>query len=583
MQALPKNWMRRSRHHAAVFLLVLLAACGGGKETEGEQVAELPVAERPAAADAARFLTQASFGPRQADIDWVNLHGYAAWLQVQMAQPQNPHRSYIDAVTASYAGTDSKVSQTHFRESFWTQALSGPDQLRQRATFALSQVFVLSFLDGNLSGNIRGVTTYYDMLGAHAFGNYRDLLEAVTLHPMMGFYLTSVRNQKEDGKGRVPDENYAREVMQLFSIGLYELNNDGSYKGGTPVETYTHDDIQGLAKVFTGFSFYAGPNVADRTDRRFFGNDANADRDWQPMQAYNKFHSVSEKKFLGVTIPAVPQPDPKVAPVADAEGDLQIALDRLFNHPNVGPFLGRQLIQRLVTSNPSPAYIGRVASAFNDNGSGVRGDMKAVFKAILLDPEARTYNAKSTTYGKVREPILRLSATLRALDSRSISGHFSGIDDTDSIAGGLGQTVLRAPSVFNFYRPGYVPPNSAAAAAGLVAPEFQNTNEVSVAGYLNYMKDKWVRAAPTRDIQPDLTPLLPLVEDVPALVDRMNLLLMSGQMTTALQDQITAAVQGRAIPVGNGKNQADIDTAKSDRVRIALMLTIASPDFLIQK
>jgi len=561
----------------AVAMLLLLAACGGSKDSEqGETdtVAELPVAEQPASADAARFLTQATFGPTMASIDWVRRHGYPAWIKAQMETGQTPHRAYLDAVQASLAATNGTVTQTHFRESFWTQALAGPDPLRQRAAYALSQIFVVSFVDSNLAGQVRGVTSYYDLLGEHAFGNYRELLEAVTKHPMMGLYLSSLRNQKEDGKGPVADENYAREVMQLFSIGLYELNLDGTLKGGTPTETYTHEDIKGLAKVFTGWSWYAGPNVADRTDSRFYGGNANPDRDWRPMQAYNKFHSVSEKTFLGKTIPATS--------TADAEGDMEIALDHLFNHPNVGPFFGKLLIQRLVTSNPSPAYVGRVAAAFNDNGQGVRGDLKAVFKAILLDPEARTYDATSVTYGKLREPVLRLSSMLRALNARSASGHFSGLDDTDSPTSSLGQTVLRSPTVFNFYRPGYTPPNSAAANAGLVAPEMQLTNEVSVAGYLNFLRDK-LRPNASRDIQPDFGPLVARADDAAALVEYVNLLLMSGQMTPALRALVVAGVNGCAIPAATSSNDAAVQAAKNARALIAVMLTLASPDYMIQK
>lgn len=579
MKTLPeKKFAKHVRLGVAAVVLALLAACGGNKEADqGEQVAELPAAEQPPATEAARFLTQASFGPTPSQIDWVRLHGYPAWIKVQMEAGRTPHRAYLDAIQVSFAGTENSVSQTHFRESFWAQAIAGPDQLRQRAAYALSQIFVVSFVDGGLSGQVRGVTSYYDLLGEHAFGNYRELLEAVSKHPMMGLYLSSLRNQKEDAKGRVADENYAREIMQLFSIGLYELNPDGSYKGGTPTETYTHDDIKGLAKVFTGWSWYAGPNMADRTDSRFNGGNANADRDWMPMQAYNKFHSVSEKTFLGKTIPAA------TTATADAEGDMEIALDHLFNHPNVGPFFGKLLIQRMVTSNPSPAYVGRVAAAFNDNGQGVRGDLKAVFKAVLLDPEARTFDASSTSYGKVREPVLRLSSLLRALNARSTTGRFIGIDDTDNATSSLGQTVLKSPTVFNFYRPGYTPPNSAVATANLVAPELQLTNEVSVAGYLNYIRSKWVQANKDRDIQPDFAPLIALADDPAALVDRINLLLMSGQMTPALRDLVIAGVTGRTIPAATSSNAAAVQTAKDERARIAVMLTMASPDYLIQK
>lgn len=580
-------WVRTS---AAVAVLAALAACGGSKSDDGgsptESVPELPAAERPQAEAAARFLTQSTFGANASSIDWVQRHGYAAFITTQMSTPQSSHTAYIDAMAASFAGTDSTVNQSHFRESFWARAVAGNDQLRQRAAYSLSQIFVISFADANLSGRIRGVTTYYDMLGQKAFGNYRDLLESVTLHPMMGLYLTSLRNQKEDGKGRVPDENYAREIMQLFSIGLYELNNDGTYKlngSGQPIETYTHEDIQGLAKVFTGFSWYAGPNTADRTDSRFQGGNAHAERDWLPMQSYPKFHSVSEKKFLNTTIAAVPQPDPKVAPKADPDGDLKIALDRLYNHPNVGPFIGKQLIQRLVTSNPSPAYVARVSAVFNDNGSGVRGDMGAVFKAILLDAEARSPNLASDSYGKVREPLLRLSSLLRAFNAKSTSGRFMGIDDTDSTVSRLGQTAMRSPSVFNFYRPGYVPPGSDAAKSNLVSPELQLANEVSVAGYLNYIRGSWLPASTSRDINPDFTAAVALAEDVPKLVEHVNLLMTSGQMSTTLRTQIALAVEGRTIPKLTALNQKDVDNAKADRVRIAVMLTMGSADYLIQK
>jgi uncharacterized protein (DUF1800 family) len=394
----------------------------------------------------------------------------------------------------------------------------------------------------------------------------------VSLHPMMGTYLTSLRNQKEDTvTGRVADENYAREIMQLFTIGLYELNNDGTYRGGTPTETYTHDDIKGLAKVFTGFSWYAGPNTADRTNSRFFGGNAHAERDFRPMQVYNQYHSTSEKRFLGTVIPAG---------TADGDGDLRIALDTLFNHRNVGPFIGKLLIQRMVTSNPSPAYVGRVAAAFNNNGSGVRGDMKAVWRAILLDPEARSYDASSASYGKVREPMLRLSHFLRAFKVRSTTGNFTGLDNTDNTTNNLGQSALRSPTVFNFFRPGFAPPNSAAAEAGLVSPELQLANEVSVAGYLNYLRSNWLTVNAGRDLQLDFSAELALADNPGALVDRLNLLLMSGQMSSALRTQIIDGITGRAIPT---TNQTNIDAARRDRVFIGILLTMASPDYMIQK
>jgi uncharacterized protein (DUF1800 family) len=529
-----------------------------------------------ASPDAARFLAQATYGPTERDISALKTMGVEAWLSNQFSKPQLLHRSYMDRSAANLAAVGDRISVTQLRQSYWTQAITGEDQLRQRAAFALSQIFVISTADANLINMPRGVSSFYDMLSEQAFGNYRDLLESVSLHPMMGTYLTSIRNQKEDlATGRVPDQNYAREVMQLFSIGLYELNLDGSLKGGsTPIETYTVEDIKGLAKVFTGWSWYAGAALADRTDRRFMGSDAHPERDWRPMQAYNKFHSLSEKKFLGATIPA--------SITANTEGDLKIALDQLFNHPNVGPFLGRQLIQRMVTSNPSPAYISRVAAAFNDNGAKVRGDMKAVLKAVLTDPEARTLSTSSVSFGKVREPLLRLSHFLRAFNATSSSGDFSGIDNTDDLSMSLGQTPLQAGSVFNFYRPGYVPPNSAAALQGLVAPELQLSNEVSVAGYRNYLSG-WLPVRTERDIQPDFSNELALADNPGALVDRLNLLLMSGQMGADMRTRIVDAVADRALPAPTSSNAADITNAKRDRVSIAVLLTMASPDYLVQK
>ncbi|MBX3621450.1 MAG: DUF1800 domain-containing protein [Rhizobacter sp.] len=570
-----RAWHRRcARACLTLAAAALLVACGAGKEDDPQQQqGNLPPANAPTRTDAARFLAQATYGPTEASINALSRSTYAAWIDAQFAMPQLPHRTYVDRKAADLVAAGQTLSQTQFRESYWAQALTGEDQLRQRAAFALSQVFVISFVDGTLAGQTRGVTSYYDMLADKAFGNYRDLLESVSLHPMMGVYLTHLRNQKEDTtSGRVPDENYAREVMQLFSIGLYELNNDGTLRGGTATETYTHDDIMGLAKVFTGWSWYAGPNAADRTDRRFFGADANAERDWRPMQAYNKYHSTSEKRFLGTVIPA--------STGATAEGDLKTALDTLFNHRNVGPFIGRQLIQRLVTSNPSPAYVGRVAAAFNNNGRGVRGDMKAVWRAILLDPEARNPDLASNRYGKVREPLLRLSHLLRAFKARSTSGDFTGLDNTDNATNNLGQTAMRSPSVFNFYRPGFTPPNSEAANAGLVAPELQLANEVSVAGYLNYLRGTWLTVNTNRDIQLDFSAETALADDPGALVDRLDLLLMSGQMSATLRDQIITAISGRAIPTSN---QTNIDAAKRDRVFIGILLTMASPDYLIQK
>jgi uncharacterized protein (DUF1800 family) len=598
-----------------------LAACGGGGGGSADTPSASPSTTSPAPtspapvspaaagpsnapAAASRFLTQATFGPTSAEITRLSTMTYAAWVDEQFAKPQVFHRATLNQASADLAATGGTVSQTNFFDSYWAQAIAGDDQLRQRAAFALSQIFVISFTDATLRSQPRGVASYYDMLGENAFGNFRDLLEAVALHPMMGVYLSHLKNQKEDAAtGRVPDLNFAREITQLFTIGQYKLNADGTKVVGTDgkvVNAYASADLEGLSQVFTGWSWYAGPQPADRTNRRFFGNDANVERDWRPMQDYNQlatntnFHSISAKNFLGVTIPA------QTLTTADTRGDLKIALDTLFNHPNVGPFTAKQLIQRLVTSNPSPAYVARVAAAFNDSG-GKRGDMKAVWRAILLDAEARTAGT-GTADGKVREPVVRLANFMRAFNARSTSGRFEGIGNTDDPATRLNQTPMFAPTVFNYYRPGYVPSSKPIADAGLVAPEFQIVHDVSVAGYMNYMRGL-VTINTTRDIQQDYTAELALATTPADLVERMNLLLFYGQMPDALRSTLIAAVTSRTIPTPVyppvpapapgasavppppqvATNQAAINAAKLDRVYLAVFLSMSAPDYLIQK
>lgn len=559
---------------------LILLSCGGGGGSGGNGSSNGGSLENsasgstppsqptdiPTPAQASRLLGQASFGPTAAEVDRLSSIGYRTWIEDQFAKPQSLHRSYIDGITAS---SGEKASHNHFYESFWRQVATGEDQLRQRVAFALSQIFVISFQHDALFSYPRGVASYYDMLGAHAFGNYRNLLEAVALHPMMGIYLTSIRNQKESG-ARVPDENFAREVMQLMSIGLYELNQDGTPKvaGGQPIETYTNADIGGLAKVFTGWS-WAGP---DKSDTRFSGTTADPNRDWQPMQSYPKFHSTSEKKFLGVSVPAQASP----------EASLKTALDTLFNHPNVGPFIGKQLIQRLVSSNPSPQYVARVAAAFANNGQGVRGDMKAVIRAILLDPEARSDASavNNPNTGKLREPVLRLANWMRAFNAQSASGRFL-LGNLDDPLSSLGQTPMRSPSVFNFYRPGYVPPNSSTAAAGLVAPEMQITGETSVVGYLNFMRNAISNGTgASADIKADYTAEIALADTPDKLVDRIDLLLMANQMPATLRNQIIAAVNSVALPANDPAKAA---TARKNRANLAIFLAMAAPEYLVQK
>jgi uncharacterized protein (DUF1800 family) len=597
--------MRRTTTTLACLVLSMLGACGGGsapEATEGQSAnsqvqgavrtaaqaitsffgesAELATgaitaslsadtigAAEITASDASLFLGQASFGATAFEINNVMALGADGWLNAQFDVNPSRHRLYMDqAATRLAAGAN--LNEGHFYQSFWKHTISGSDHLRQRLVYALSQIFVVSFQDGALAVYPRGVACYYDTLGTNVFGNFRQLLEGVATSPMMGLYLSHLGNRPET-ETSVPDENFAREIMQLMTIGLYELNQDGSRKlsGGQPIPTYTHDDVAGLAKVFTGWSWGGG----DGSDYAFTGDThyLPADRDCRAMENYGSYHSVSEKKFLGTQLSAG----------GTGSSDLKDALDTLFNHPNVGPFIGRQLIQRLVTSNPSPAYISRVAAAFNNNGSGVRGDMKAVIRAILLDTEARN-PVLTQRSGKLREPVLRLANWLRAFNATSQSGNYL-IWNLEDPLNGIGQNPLRSPSVFNFFRPNYSPPNTALSDAGLTAPEMQIANDTAVIGYLNFMGLAIPKGIGSNlDIRPYYGAELS-IDDNDLLVDRINLLLLGGRMSATLHDQIRTTLD-RIIVVTNSENNTAA-AAQANRVYMAIYLTMASPEYLVQK
>ena len=603
LRALRSRWRGWRNPWGATLGALLLAACGGaqtdssaGAAASGEPARALAARagvanDLPASrAEAARFLTQATFGPTSAEIDSLMTLGYAGWIERQFTLPATSHRSHWEARDATIRAADPNASagQDQVWESFWKQAVNGEDQLRLRVAFALSQVFVISALDGNVGNQPRALAAWLDMLGQQAFGNYRTTLENVALHPLMGFYLSHIRNQKADTTtGRIPDQNFARESMQLFSIGVLKLNPDGTplLVDGAAVETYGPADVAGLSQVFTGFSY----SCAAQNNSCFFngvnGGVGDPDRFFKPMMAYPAFHSTELKSFLGVSI--APQA------VADPTASLRVALDTLAGHPNVGPFLGQQLIQRLVTSNPSPAYVRDVAAVFNNNGAGVRGDLKAVVRAILLHPEAKLASNRA---GKLREPVLRLSAYLRALPHTSDTGYWR-VGNTDNASTSLGQTPLRAPSVFNFYRPGYTAPGSLSAAAGMVAPEMQLLNESSVAGWVNHMRDNLNSGVGQsngtvngvvlnrRDLQRNWAPELALAAQPAELVAALGDKLLNGRISTTLGTDAATAVGKIVIPALNagGTNQAAIDAAKLNRVRSAVLLLVGSPEFLVQK
>ena len=544
----------------------------------------------PTSAAAARFLTHASFGPTPAEVSSVTSQGYAAWIERQFSLPATSHRAYWEVRDAQIrAGNPTLTAgQEQVWESFWNQAATGEDQLRLRVAYALSQIFVISALDSNVANDPRALAAWLDMLGSQAFGNYRSLLENVALHPLMGFYLSHLRNQKADpATGRIPDQNFARESMQLLSIGVLKLNPDGTPQllNGNPVESYGPMDVAGLSHVFTGFSFAC----ANTGNSCFFngttGGVSDPDRFFKRMQGYPQFHSLEAKSFLGVTIPA--------QSVADPAASLRVALDTLAAHPNVGPFISGLLIQRLVMSNPSPVYVRDVAAVFNNNGANVRGDLKAVVRAILLHPEAQQVTNRS---GKVREPVLRLSAYLRAFPHASDTS-FWRVGNTDNPATSLGQTPLRAPSVFNFYRPGYVAPGTQSAAQGLVAPEMQLVNESTAAGWINFMRENLNRGIGLdngtvggvvlnrRDLQRNWAAELALATQPAVLAATVANRLLFGTASPALLNEISSSIDRITIPTLNagGTNQAAIDTAKFNRVKSAVLLVLASGDFLATK
>lgn len=579
--------LKTHRRVAALALMLLLSACGGGG---GGSTNSTPAAGEPPAsrAEAARFLNQATFGSTEAEVNKLMVSGYSNWIDDQWGKPRSTHRANWEAWDAATkaANANNSIGQDGVTNSFWKAALVGDDQLRQRVAYALSQIFVISMVDSAVANDPRAVAAYLDMLADHADGNYRNLLEAVSRHPMMGTYLSHLRNQKADPRtGRVPDENYSREVMQLFSIGVHELQADGRPRlvGGKPVDTYTPADISGLAKVFTGFSWVCPAMNSSCFSSGSSGGVSDPDRAFKPMVGYPAFHSQEEKRFLGTVIPA--------QTTANPDASLKTALDALANHANVGPFIGKQLIQRLVTSNPSPEYVAAVAAAFNNNGQGVRGDLKAVVRAVLLHPQAKTFSNSS---GQLRDPVLRLTAFMRAYGFNSDTGNFR-MGNTDNPGTSLGMTPMRSPSVFNFFRPGYVPPGTLTADAGLVAPEMQLAQETTAAGYVNFMRDAVAFGVGQnngvvngvnlnrRDMQGNLSAELALADKPADLVARVNTLLLQGRMGNALRDEIVGAVSKLTIPTlaANGSNQAAVDSAKRARVNAALLLVLAAPEYQV--
>ncbi len=507
--------------------------------------------------DAARLLLQASFGPRSvADIDDVKARGTADWVDAQFNTRWQSHAAYL----ANLRALSIKVEEQHIFEAIWQNMIFGDARLRSRVALALTEIMVVSNIAPDQDTD--ALAFWMDTIYKNAFGNYRTLIRDVTLQPAMGYYLNMLGNDKEDpASGRMPSENYAREVMQLFSIGLVQLNNDGTPKrdefGRTQV-TYDQGVVQGFAKVFTGWSF--GGN--DTTFKDSFNPPK---QNWTlEMQAWPSHHSTGTKQLLnGTILPAGQTP----------EKDLNDALDNIANHPNVGPFIGKRLIQFLVTSNPSPAYVSRVVAVWNNNGSGVRGDLEAVVRAILLDDEARNPVTSSTTDGKLREPMVRFVHFADALGAKSNNGRNSiwWLDSPDDY---LGQSPLLAASVFNFFSPLYAR-SGAIAQAGLASPEFQNATDTQVVGSTNFfsrlIRDGGIGFDEPNRVDFDTTTWLADAGNTAKLMDRLNWTLFAGGMTTATQTVIERAVN--AFPVKDTDN----------RLQAALNLAVIAPEFVIQR
>lgn len=527
----------------------------------------------PSPVNASRFLMQSTFGPTTTAIREVMDRGFAGWIDHQVGLPPSFLRPYILEIKADAAGPridktynfndlDSFVFGNNVTTPFARNAIGGADQLRQRMAFALSQILVVSRRDANLEEKSEAMASYYDTLIRHALGNYRDLLREITFHPAMGWYLSHVGNQKADPSiPRYPDENYAREIMQLFTIGLWELNPDGSRKltpTGEPIPTYDNNDVIELARAFTGL-YFASPWG--------WGGGGWADEHFTvPMVMYPERHDFDSKYLPNdVVIPA------REATEANGNQDIRDAVDALFEHPNTPPFVCRQLIQFLVTDNPSPGYIQRIQDIFVNDGAGVRGNLAAVVKAILLDPEARN-PPLSPTFGKVREPVVRTMHLGRILKLPETQPKFVWWNWNENFYGFSIQEPMNSPSVFNFYTPVYQAPG-VIRNAGLVSPGFQIMNTYSAVSFPNllwdYLHDGF-KAGYSLNHPLDFSDALLLANQPGALIDHVNLLVCAGSLTARTRGMMLATL-------------AQPDLSQKDRVALAIWTAMTSPEGVVQR
>jgi uncharacterized protein (DUF1800 family) len=574
-----------------------------------------------------RFLSQATLGAKLPEIQALQNQGIEAWLDQQFAMNpsfnlqnyvQNMHQSMVDSSNlrnpaGNYTLSNVFIDDWAFDVAWFQANMVATDRLRWKVSLALSEIFVTSRISA-FDDNPYALASYYDMLNRNAFGNYRSLIDSITYHPAMAVYLTYMNNHATDTlaisasnqtkKKVFPDENYAREIMQLFSIGLFELNNNGTEKkeiNGKSIPTYNNDDIGNLAKVFTGLSWSHSRYLGDNSNvtkwsytkpLKFFPMDSSDKyiRSWANPNTWRivNGHEPGTKTFLKQTIPS--------RPVADGKLDIKDALDIISNHPNVGPFIARRLIQHLVSSNPSPEYIDRVSTIFSNNGSDVRGDLKAVIRAILLDPEARDCCAEkeNTAYGHLREPILRYMNLVNGLGLTNQSGIYRNVmvDLYDRIE----QKPLYSPSVFNFYQPGYVP-DGPIQAAGKVGPEFQTLNSLSFANYMNALH-KWIisndpveywgiftgeTSKPDQDPAFNITADYVLAKDnrIREFLDKYNLILAQGRIKAENMKIIQNVLL--SMPISFDVNGVPDPTLADRRLRMGIFLIMITPDYLINK
>lgn len=533
---------------------------------------------------ASRFLSQATMGYNFEDIEYVADVGVEDWIdeQIGTARPFDLLAKvieYHDYRKDSLNDPDAGASIRFWDYAWWQYHVTSTDVLRQRIAFALSELLVISRFS-NFGGEPYAFSSYYDILMDHAFGNYRDLLEEITYHPAMSLYLTYMNNPKSDTINNIfPDENYAREIMQLFTIGLVELNNDGTVvvdTAGIPVPTYDNLDIAEFSKIFTGLTWGDRPTFG----KRYPYHDTSYVID---LQMFNDFHEPGTKDLLNGF--QVPDRNP-----VDGVADIDDAIDNLFNHQNTGPFISRFLIQRLVTSNPSPAYVDRVATVFNDNGSGVKGDLAEVVKAILLDPVARAcHSADDTTFGMLREPFIRYIQLNKAFDISTLSGNHR--NDMYHVQEYVEQKPNTSPSVFNFFQYDYQPIGPVEQ-LNLFAPEFQITNSQTITGYINGLYEWIIEDNPADEYDLfggedndgyldeigslDYSDEELLADDshLHMLIDRLNLILAQGRLSPFAETAIIDAIKEF--------DQDDADDLAL-RTRLAIYLVMSSPEYLINR